>query len=139
MSKNYPLIFIMPLFSSGISAWKESPGTLNIATSRFSIVSITSKVISATVDTVDKDIFFTSFRNIFYLLPSAHVLPLIFTLIFFLIKLTASSAPIFLLILSQSELIVPNIGFTVIAPSFSCFNYLNMAATTCYPIFWYPS
>ena len=116
ISTNYPLSFIMTLFYSVISAYKYNPGTSNIATYSFSIASITSAVISGFVDTVGDYMFSLSIRNRFCLLLSGNVLPLIFPLIFLLIKFTASSSPLFYLIINPYGLIAPNTGFSSIAP-----------------------
>ena len=139
MSTNSPLSFTMTLFYSGIYACKYYPGTSNIATSYFFIVMITSVVISASVENVGDDVIFPSSRNRFFLLPSAHINPLIFALIFCLTKLTASSAPHLSLGVMPYGLMVPKTGFNEISPLLRCLYDLNMAATNCDPNFLIPN
>ena len=110
MSTNYPLFFIVAFLSSVISSWKYAPGTSNMATSRPSIVSIMSVVVSASVDTVGDDMVSPSFINRFCLIPSAYVIPFILPLLSCLIKLTASSAPHLFLFVRPSGLMVPKMG-----------------------------
>ena len=66
MSMNYPFIFDIDFFSSGISAGKYVPGASNMDISRLLVASIMRVVVSALVDTVGDDMVYTSFRNRFF-------------------------------------------------------------------------
>ena len=82
----------MNFFYSIIYVCRYATGTSNMETPRFSIASINSIAINASVDTVGYDMVSTSFRKRFCLLTYAHVLTLIFLLLFYLIKWIDSSA-----------------------------------------------
>ena len=101
ISTNYPLGLFVTLFSSGISARKYAPGAYNTSTFRFFIASITSVVISAYVDTLGDNMFFSLLQESI-LLDSVCACPYC--------NIYAS-----LLIYSLSEFIVPSTGFPGIA------------------------
>ena len=78
MSTRCPQKFRITFLSSGISACKYAPGMLKVAMSRSSYASMTRVVKSDSRDMVGDATFLSFPKYLFGLLPSAHVLPLLF-------------------------------------------------------------
>ena len=73
-----------------ISACRNAPGTSKVTTSLTSCVLTTIVKNNASGDTVGDATFSPSFRYLNYILLPVNVLPLIWSYLFYLIKLTAS-------------------------------------------------
>ena len=78
MSTKRPRSFRITFLSAGISACKYTPGIPKVAMFRSSYTSITRVVKSDSRDTVGDAKLLSFHKYLFCLLPSAHVLPLIF-------------------------------------------------------------
>ena len=81
--------------SSGISTWRYAPGKSKVAMSIPSCVSITNELNRASINIVGDEKYSPSFKKLRFLLPFAHVRPLIVSVLFSLIGLVTSKASIF--------------------------------------------